>query len=225
MLTDDPGTPGDGEWEVNFSVTMGHGRSDRSYEAPLLDINYGLGDRIQLKYEIPWLILMLDEHDNAVKTGLGNSEVGIKWRFLDEDRHGVAMSVYPQVAFNNTSSSADRGLVDSGTEFLVPFQVEKNWGKIGVNAELGYSFRKEDRGEWVYGIALGYAFSQRLEVLAELHGTALRDFQEKDLVCNVGARWKLHDWVSVLASAGRSICGPKSKEVRYMGYLGLQFTF
>ena len=55
MLTDDPGTPGDGHWEINTAVTTEQRPGERSSEPPLLDLNYGIGDRIQLKYEAAWV--------------------------------------------------------------------------------------------------------------------------------------------------------------------------
>jgi len=51
LITDDPGTPGDGKWEINVAFEAEKRGTQRSYAIPLLDINYGLGDRIQLKYE------------------------------------------------------------------------------------------------------------------------------------------------------------------------------
>lgn len=223
LLTDDPGTPGDGQWEVNVAVTVEQGRTARWWEAPLLDINYGLGERIQLKFEIPWLIL--DEDDRPVESGLGNSAFGIKWRFLDEDRHGVAMSVYPQFEFNNPTSSADRGIVDPGTEILLPFEVERSWGNFGINAELGYAFRQDSEDEWVYGVALGYEFSERFELMGEVHGIALHDFQDNHLLLNLGARRHVNDRISILGSAGRSIDGPIDDEVQFLGYFGIQLRF
>ena len=55
LLTDDPGTPGNRNWEINIASTHFRSPGEREIEAPLLDINYGLGDRIQLKYEVPYL--------------------------------------------------------------------------------------------------------------------------------------------------------------------------
>jgi hypothetical protein len=53
MRTDDPGTPGNRTWEINIACTQTFSPIEREIETPLLDINYGLGDRIQLKFEIP----------------------------------------------------------------------------------------------------------------------------------------------------------------------------
>jgi hypothetical protein len=53
MITDDPGTPGDGHWEINLAASARHSATTSEGEVPLLDVNYGLGERIQLKYEVP----------------------------------------------------------------------------------------------------------------------------------------------------------------------------
>ncbi len=119
LITDDPGTPGDGNWEINVAFEAEKRRTQRSYAIPLLDINYGLGDRIQLKYEVPWLVL--DERGRHTSAGLGNSAFGVKWRFFEQDEQQIDMSIYPQFEFNNSSSAVDRGLVDKGIEFVLPF--------------------------------------------------------------------------------------------------------
>src|SRR5438067_1001366 len=79
LLTDDPITPGDRHWEVNIALTAEHFRGERSYGAPLLDLNYGLGERIQLKWEVPWL--MVQTPGAGTRSGLGDSKLGVKWRF------------------------------------------------------------------------------------------------------------------------------------------------
>src|SRR5689334_5792934 len=55
LLTDDPGTPGNRNWEINTAYFQVLTRDDRKIQAPLLDINYGLGDRIQLKCQTPFI--------------------------------------------------------------------------------------------------------------------------------------------------------------------------
>ena len=56
LITDDPDTPGPNHWEINLAATMEKFDSDWGWELPLLDINYGVGERIQLKFEIPWIV-------------------------------------------------------------------------------------------------------------------------------------------------------------------------
>src|SRR5947207_15653649 len=57
LLTDDPDTPGNRHWEINVAWTLSPKQSDSLFGIPLIDINYGLVQRIQLKAEAPWLIL------------------------------------------------------------------------------------------------------------------------------------------------------------------------
>ena len=53
FITDDPGTPGNKHWEINFGWTADHNPGESYYVLPDIDMNYGWGDRIQLKYELP----------------------------------------------------------------------------------------------------------------------------------------------------------------------------
>ncbi len=90
--TDDPDTPGNKHWEINFGFVGDRNPEAGAYQIPDIDINYGLGDRIQLKYEIP---IALEETralpaspgqpatPGQVIGGLGDSVPGIKWRFYE----------------------------------------------------------------------------------------------------------------------------------------------
>ncbi len=90
--TDDPDTPGNRHWEINVGFLGDRNPGTGAYQIPDLDINYGLGDRLQLKYELP---IALEETRPAsaslaapatygrVIGGLGESLLGIKWRFFE----------------------------------------------------------------------------------------------------------------------------------------------
>ena len=64
LVTDDPGTPGPDDWEINVVFTSESSVAEKRVELPLLDINYGWGERIQLKYEVPYVISK--NHENRV---------------------------------------------------------------------------------------------------------------------------------------------------------------
>jgi hypothetical protein len=225
LLTDDPGTPGDGNWEINLAFAVESLEDETTFEAPLLDINYGVGDTIQLKFELPWIFLHQD--GDGTKNGLGNSAFGIKWRFLDEDPDGLSMSVYPQFQFRNPTSSGDRGIVDERMELFLPVQAQKTFGAVSVNPEIGLLVREGQRDQWVYGLAVGYQASPDVDLLGELHGTALTDMSDYDAVVNLGLRWHLDDMFTLLASAGTQLfrSGSVRNETEFVGYAGLQLTF
>src|SRR5580704_1539041 len=90
--TDDPETPGNQHWEINFGWIGDRNPAEGAYQVPDVDINYGLGDRIQLKYELPIAIEEIRPLPAAagapaqaghVIAGLGESLLGIKWRFYE----------------------------------------------------------------------------------------------------------------------------------------------
>ncbi len=57
MITDDPGTPGNGHWENNFAVTFEHRPNEWSFEAPALALNYGLGENIHFTLQVSYVVL------------------------------------------------------------------------------------------------------------------------------------------------------------------------
>jgi hypothetical protein len=219
MLTDDPGTPGDGNWELNVAFTAEVQQGARAFESPLLDLNYGVGERIQLKVEGPWLLL--DAEDDDRRSGLGDVAVGVKWRFMDQRGARLAdVSVYPQVAARTllqADSSADGG---RPLQVLLPLEVAHAFGRASANAEVGYAFGA-DETELIAGLAVGWELGSRAEALAEFHQTSVRTTGENERFADVGVRGVMGRHLTLLASAGHSLGAPTTT---WIGYFGLQLT-
>lgn len=220
LLTDDTGTPGDKHWEINIGYTLDQRQTETTHETPIVDISYGVGDNVQLKYEVPWIVF--HEKDNGTRNGLGNSAAGIKWRFLDDKKDIVSMSVYPQIEFNNPTSSADRGIVDKGTTLFLPVQVSKKLGDGWINGEVGYAIRQENGDQWVYGLSSGYEIRKDLSLLGEIHGNSTDDLKTHVVVFNIGSQWDFSKKYGLLASVGRSFSSSASNNPNLLLYLGLQ---
>ena len=221
LRTDDPGTPGNGNWEINIAATADRRPHERVYEAPLLDFNYGVGDRIQLKYEIPWVIRTAESE--PTKAGLGNSLVGFKWRFYENKNRAFEISVYPQCEFNNPNSSADRGLVERGVRFKLPVEATKTIGPLNFNAEVGYLFTQYGSDEWIAGLAAGRQVKARLELLAEIYNSGKTDWTEHDISFDFGGRFKIREHLLLLFMVGRSFPESGTEGPHLVGYGGLQF--
>ncbi|HZD54112.1 MAG TPA: transporter [Woeseiaceae bacterium] len=221
MVTDDPDTPGPGHWEINLGYSTERRPGTKNWLAPLLDINYGVGERLQLKYEVPYLRETADGSPD--ESGFGNSEVGLKWRFLDSGDNGLSVSVYPQLEFNNPGSSADdRGLVEHGAAFLLPFQFEKEAGQYTVTWQLGREFRSAG-DSWFYGVSAGRHVRERVEVGVELAGEANSDFGRSNVVANIGLVVDLGERSSIMFSAGSELQNHDEARATVVGYLGVQW--
>ena len=223
MLTDDTGTPGNRNWEIDIASTDFRSPGKREIEAPRLDINYGLGDRIQLKYELPYL---LDSDGGApYRSGLGNSLIGVEWRFFQAgDENGWNISIYPQLEVNNPDNSRLRGLVNRGPRFLLPLEITKVFGPIELNFEGGYWFTRDRSNERILGLAFGHQINKRFEGLAEIYDAVVLGGKARSTTFDISRRYQFHKRLLILFMAGHRIIGSGTVngQPSFIGYLGLQ---
>ena len=224
LLTDDPWTPGSNHWEINLAVTSEVNRDEFRFEAPIADINYGVGEHIQLKYEVPFTVS--GGNGQTTQSGLAQSIAGVKWRFLDKERLGVAMSTYPQVSFRTsgltpTPSNSDAN--ETGTEFLLPIELEEGSGVFKFNQELGYHVVQGTNSHYAYGVGLTYSVKDGFMLLGEIHGESSTSLSESNWVSNIGTVYDLSGHLSLLISVGRTLVNSDDSTAKYLSYSGMQF--
>jgi len=222
MITDDPGTPGNGHWENNIAVAFEHRPNETSWDFPVIDLNYGVGQHIQLTLQGGPVLLKRNGH--GLIGGLGGTEAAVKWRFLDEEKSGFDASMFPRVLFNITQSSVRRGLAEDGTRFQIPFQLAKTFGRFHADAEFGPLASTLGRSEWIYGIVGGVELAKTTMLMAELHGTSRMNFTRDVLTVNFGLRHQLTDARILIASIGHELRDPDQAR-SFIGYLGVQLLY
>jgi hypothetical protein len=222
MITDDPGTPGNGHWENNIAVTFEHRPSETSFDSPLIDLNYGVGGHIQLTLQGG--PVLLKRGGRGLIGGLGGTEAAVKWRFLDEEESGFDVSMFPRVLFNITQSSVRRGLAEDGTRFQIPFEVAKTFGRFHADAEFGPLAGTLGRSEWIYGIVGGVDLAKTTMLMTELHGTSRMNFTRDVLTVNFGLRHQLTDARILIASIGHEL-RDHDQARSFIGYLGVQLLY
>jgi hypothetical protein len=222
MITDDPGTPGNKKWEINLAFAFEHRPNERSFDTPGIDLNYGVGEHIQLTLQGGPVLLTRSGH--GLIGGLGGTEAALKWRFLDEEKSGFDASMFPRVIFNITQSSVRRGLAEDGTRFQIPFQVAKTFGRFHADAEFGPLASTLGRSEWIYGIVGGVELAKTTMLMAELHGTSRMNFTRDVLTVNFGLRHQLTDARILIASLGHELRDP-DQSLALIGYFGVQLVY
>src|SRR4051812_10929059 len=200
LITDDPGTPGNGKFEINLAIAFEHRPGATSFDAPAIDFNYGLGDRIQLTLQTAPVLLKRSEH--GLIGGLGGTEAAVKWRFVDDQRTGVTMSMFPRVIFNLSGSAARRGLAEEGTRFQIPLQFAKAFPGFDLDLEWGPLISTVGPAQWLYGVVVGVDISKTGALMVELHGTSRTNFTDDELAVNFGIRQKLNDHCIFIGSLG-----------------------
>lgn len=191
FITDDPGTPGNRQWEINLGWTGIHNPGLSYYQLPNIDMNYGWGDRIQLMYS-PSLAASTDEN-NTTRASLGETQMGVKWRYFEHHRSGespqrrgpvsgdpdepksdgnmnFSLGTYPQVLINNPTSAVRRGIVENGPQYYLPVEFTAKLGPIDFNGEVGHWFgNKLVPSRWGRGLIAGHEFNARTELYGEIY--------------------------------------------------------
>ena len=240
FITDDPGTPGNHHWEINFGWIANHNPANASYQTPDIDMNYGWGDRIQLKYELPMAVAT--DPNNTTRAGLGESLLGIKWRPYEYHRAGetksddnmlFSLGTYPQASINNPTSAVRRGIVENGPQYYLPMEFTAKTGWVNWNGEVGHWFgNKLIPSRWGRGLIAGHEFNDRLELYAEVYD--LQDAnrigtvpKQRALTADFGGRQSLtrSNKIRLLFMGGRGIQAVtrQNSEPNWIAYLGVQF--
>jgi hypothetical protein len=222
LITDDPGTPGPNNWEINLAFTADSSAAAYTYGTPLVDLNYGWGERLQLKYQVPWS-LTRDKAAGISHDGADRSQAGVKWRFDDKAAAGVAVSTYPQLTFASpvpvTARDPDSG---TGTDFLLPVELEESSGPWDFNEELGYNWVGQGRSQYETGLVLTYNVKESLLFQLEAHDRAVNDFRDHELLANLGAVFALNKFSNALLAAGRTFHDLGGGPRRLLAYAGWQ---
>jgi hypothetical protein len=222
-ITNDPGTPGNANWEINIAEMTTSQRGVDSYQVPQIDMNFGVGERIQLTCEVPYVVQTADGRPSA--SAWSNALPGVKWRFFDQGEGGWQISTFPQFETRASAYAQRTGIAEDGPRLLLPMEFARAVGTLDLDFEAGYYFPWHGHGneERILGLVAGHTFSPRLELDAELYndhgmGGVPPDFTTLDL----GGRYKLHRGFILLFMAGRSIAGPAATQVDFIGYIGIQ---
>ena len=224
LVTDDPDTPGPNHWEINIATVAERVGGDWIMGAPLLDLNYGVGESIQLKFQTQYNILKPDSGGGS--SGMGNSLAGVKWRFLDQTNGSwLEISTYPQVEFIVPSSSVQRGLADAGDNLLIPIEIEHKFDKLTMYAEAGYVWNEKEPASEFFGIAGEYELTEKFSVMGEVYGGFDQEFGKTGLSFNLGFHRTLTEHVALIGAAGRGIFGPDDRNPGFASYLGVQLTY
>jgi hypothetical protein len=220
FLTNDPGTPGSANWEINLGSMQTISRGTASYQLPQIDLNFGVGDRIQLTYEVPYVVQPSDRH--PTQSGWSNGYPGVKWRFLDEGENGWQMSTFPQVEMSASLLARQKGIAEPGPRYLLPLEITKAIGPLDFDFEAGYFVAGHGPRERILGFVSGRQVTERLELDAEIYYDRAVDATPHYTTLDLGGRYKLTGGLIALFMLGRSTSGFSDGQPEFIGYIGIQ---
>ncbi len=217
MITNDPDTPGPGKWEINLAASGGQGAGAWALAAPDVDINRGVGEHVQLSLHGAWA------HARGTvgpwQSGLSDLELGVRWRFLDEESSGVNMAVQPLWIRGWSSASRRRGLASEHQEVVLPLQVARTFGGVSAGVEVARHLVVHDDDAWQGGAFVARDCTAVLTCLAEVNVMRV-DHQRPAVTLNVGLRHPLSEHTVLMGSLGSEVSGDGRQPLVF--YLGMQ---
>lgn len=220
MVTDDPGTPGDGHWEINIASLLAVTSEGDLINAPYIDANYGWGDHVQLKAETGYAVSALRNDQGS--SGMGVLLLGVKYRFFDEETAGVSVSTYPQIQFRPIYASKDPNLAQGASQSFLPIEFSKTVGDWTINPEIGYLESSDVFSAVAYGIVLAYEDAKPWEPLFEIHANTRMDGTGTQTLINFGFRYAMEKGVSLIGASGYTVTHTSDADAEWDSYLGFQ---
>lgn len=220
FLTDDPEPVPFGGWEVYLAAMRAHDNTGGSGTLPHVEINHGAAPNMMWHIIVPYAYA--SAAGTATARGLGDIELGVKYRFQQETpRHPMA-AIFPLLEL--PTGNAERGLGSGHLHAFLPVWLQRtrgqltNYGGGGVWINPG-----TDNHTYVQaGDALTYDFTAHLTLGGEIYylsPTAVGVRQQYNF--NLGGIYNFDSVHHLLFTAGRSLHGATD----FTGYLAYQWTF
>ncbi len=116
FVTDDPEPVELYHWEVYVASLVAHDSGGWSGTAPHLEINYGAVPNLQLHLVAP--LTFSAPKGASTQYGYGDTELGFKYRFIEETDHRPQIGIFPLIEL--PSGDSTRGLGNGKAQIFLP---------------------------------------------------------------------------------------------------------
>lgn len=223
--TDDPEPVDYGHWEVYGFSTGSEVEGGWSGTLPGIEVNYGALPDLQLHVIAP--MAFNAPESGGTSFGYGDTELGVKYRFIEEDKDGWRPMVGIFPLFEAPTGDAERGLGTGRAHEYFPIWLQKSFGPWLTYGGGGYwnNPGPGNRNYWFTGWLLQRQVTDNLALGGEVfHQTADVEGGRASTGFNLGGIYDFTDNYHLLFSAGRGLQNmPSTNEFSY--YAAFQWTF
>ena len=218
FLTDDPEPVDFRHWEFYVASIQNFHMGETDATLPHFEINYGVVPNVQLHLIAPLGYVHTVEGNHY---GYSDTELGIKFRFVEESETAPQIGVFPLIELPTGNQNEELGTGKAQVYF--PIWVQKSWGKFTTYAGGGFWYNPGvGQQNWTFGgWEAQYDFSEVVTLGGELYyQTADTQDSQSSGGFNVGGYINLNENDHILFSVGRTVSGATT----ITGYIGFQLT-
>jgi hypothetical protein len=202
---------------VELYLGMGYQDTDGiERQLPFTEIVYGLTDRQEITFEIPYLSVD-GQH------GFGDAVLGTKYLILREtdQRPGIAGSF--EVKLGN--GAASKGLGTGAVEYDFRLRVQETFGWITGLVNAGYTIT-DQRDVLFLAFAQEYRVSARLALLSEIYWRSSAESGESNRFAgDVCYKYRLAEHLDVHGAIGKSLRSANRGGPAQRAYAGIKLDF
>jgi hypothetical protein len=198
---------------------------DTSGVLPGIEVNYGALPETQLHIVLP---LAFDRPaGSSAKFGYGDTELGVKYRFVTEDEQGwrPQIGIFPLLEL--PSGNEARGLGTGHVHAFLPLWLQKGFGKWLTYGGGGYWINPGagNKNYWFLGWLVQRQVTEDLALGGEIFRQSADMIGGEDQTgFNLGGVWDITEHDHLLFSAGRGILHASATNA-FSYYLALQWTY
>jgi hypothetical protein len=217
--TDDPETVAFEHWEFYCSSIGSVSDGTSMGTAPHIEVNYGVLPDVQLHVIAPLSFYSVPEAKTNYR--YGNTEVGIKYRFINKDSGRFQIGIFPllEVPTGDTKENLGTGKA----QLYLPLWIQKTIGKWSAYGGGGYRINPGtgNKNYGFIGCQAQYQFVKSASIGSEIYYvTANEAGTNNDFRFRLGTIIDFSKQNHLLCSIGRSIAG----NTNLQWYLGYQLT-
>jgi hypothetical protein len=224
--TDDPEPVEFGHYEFYTFTSGTHVIDGTAGVGPAFEFNYGVIPDGQFHIIAP--AAFNSPAVGPASFGYGDTELGFKYRFIQEDKDGWRPMVGTFPMLELPTGDLNRGLGVGHVRLFLPLWVQKSFGEWTTYGGGGYWINQDnmlgDKNYWYTGWLLQRKVTEKLTLGGEVfYQTATSIFGKDSAGFNLGGVYDVDEHDHILFSAGRGFLNASATN-QYSWYLGWQIT-
>ncbi len=220
FITDDPEPVEYRHMEFYLSSQYANNKDGQEGTLPHFEFNYGVVPEVQLHLLIP--IAFAHPNGGPAVYGFGDTEVGVKYRFVHETDTLPQVGIFP--IMHIPTGDSDRGLGNGLVPFFLPLWVQKSSGPWTTYGGGGYWSNpgSGSKNFWQLGWLVQRDLNEAITLGAEIFYFSKDSVDGHERVgYNIGGIFNVSEAHHILFSGGSDLTGDN----RLSLYLGYQWTY